>query len=211
MNNSIATEICCAFVVGMLPVLFTYAFTNARLKNEVNAAIADEAVTQTESKKIQSLKTVLEEEQEKIRRLQSTVYQMMGKLYDDERDIQSSEIDYLFGDTPIGKNENITPIVKEDSMVRIHVLESCAEENAKAIADLKECVGSDYWSFKDFNELFMRMQDSEKKIETQDDVIHELKTKNSDLEKRMKVLEEMMNVLPPLKQASWDEPVGRWD
>jgi len=208
MNYSITTEICCAFVVGMLPALFTYAFTNARLKNE--SIENSMAVTQAKTEEIQSLKSVLEEEQEKTRRLQSVVYHMMGKLYDDERNIQSAEVDYLFGDTPIGENENIKP-------ARAASVESAVQDNtlAKQIVELQAQVelqeknsGNDYWSF---NELFMRMHDAEKNVETQEDVIRELETKNSDLEKRMKVLEEMMNVLPPLKPASWDEPVGRWD
>ena len=207
MNNSIATEICCAFVVGMLPALFTYAFTNARLKNESNKIVsADEVKTE----EIQSLKSILEEEQEKTRRLQSVVYHMVGKLYNDERNIQSAEVDYLFGATPIGENENIYP-------ARTANVESAVQDNtlAKQIVELQAQVelqeknfGSDYWSF---NELFMRMHDAEKNVETQEDVIRELETKNSDLEKRVKVLEEMMNVLPPLEPASWDEPVGRWD
>ena len=206
MNYSIATEMWMCIILGMIPAIFTLLYKFPPIKNNVSNKIVTAGEVKTEE--IQSLKNVLEEEQEKTRRLQSVVYHMIGKLYDDERNIQSAEVDYLFGETPIGKNENIKPIVKEDSMVRIHVLESCAEENTKAIAELKECVGSDYWSF---NELFMRVHDAEKKVETQDDVIQELETKNSDLEKRMKVLEEMMSVLPQLKPASLDEPIGRWD
>ena len=134
---------------------------------EASAADTSEADTDADTDDISALKQTIEDEREKTRRLQSVVYQMMGKLYEDERDIQTQEVDYLYGKTPIGENENINvdTVPNEERIDQCTTLEDCIKSIAELKAELKEQdkkFSNDGWSF---NELFMRMHDVEERVD----------------------------------------------
>ena len=145
--------------------------------SEAGAGVGTDANTNTgagtgtdesssEDDDISALKLRIEDESEKTRRLQSVVYHMMGKLYDDERVLQTQEIDYLYGKTPIGENENIhvDTVPNEERIDQCTTLEECIKQIAELKAEVKaqeERFSSDYWSF---NDIFMRMHDVEEQV-----------------------------------------------
>ena len=148
------------FVWVTVGVLFTIVINKYR---SADADASAEAVTDD----LSALKQMIADEREKTRRLQSVVYQMMGKLYNDEHELQTQEIDYLYGKTPIGKNENINvdTVPNEERIDQCTTLEECIKTISELKAELKEQdkqFSNDGWSF---NELFMRMHDVEEQVD----------------------------------------------
>ena len=177
-----AAEIFIWVIVG---VLFTKIINKCRSASEVGTeesasaseagedAIASEAgaseagASEADTYDISALKQTIADEKEKTRRLQSVVYQMMGKLYEDERELQNQEVDYLYGKTPVGENENIhiATVPNEERIDQCTTLEECIKTIAELKAELKEQdkkFSNDGWSF---NELFMRLHDVEKQLD----------------------------------------------
>ena len=150
------------FVWVTVGVLFTMVINKYRSADAEEDADAD-----ADADDLSALKQMIADEREKTRRLQSVVYQMMGKLYNDERELQTQEIDYLYGKTPIGKNENINvdTVPNEERIDQCTTLEECIKTIAELKAELKEQdkkFSNDGWSF---NELFMRMHDVEEQVD----------------------------------------------
>ena len=160
-----AAEIFVWVTVGVLFTMVINKYRSADADTDAGAGADADADAVTDD--LSALKQMIADEREKTRRLQSVVYQMMGKLYNDERELQTQEIDYLYGKTPIGKNENINvdTVPNEERIDQCTTLEECIKTIAELKAELKEQdkkFSNDGWSF---NELFMRMHDVEEQVD----------------------------------------------
>ena len=162
------------FVWVTIGVLFTMVINKYRSASEAEASEAGteasasaETSAEAVTDDLSALKHMIADEREKTRRLQSVVYQMMGKLYNDERELQTQEIDYLYGKTPIGKNENIhvDTVPNEERIDQCTTLEECIKTIAELKAELKEQDKKFSNDGLSFNELFMRMHDVEEQVD----------------------------------------------
>lgn len=190
MNISFTTEVLLCLFAGMFPVIFTFVITNIKRNNEpvktynttatgldvpiieepnvIGPNVIDTNVIDTNT--IQSLKEALEEEQEKTRRLQSVVYQMIGKLYDDDRDFQENEIDYLFGDSS-NEDASNSDNTNDDDNTNNDDDNNTLEAFTTQIAELQTKVGCLETSTEQYycglNELLQRVHELEEKVDVQ--------------------------------------------